>query len=142
MYDAHTHTQTAIDDTSLSANVDAPEGGFDALIQIAACTDVSCHSYATRITACVCVQVIGWRDDALRLVFHFTDNEYHIAGDGRVRTEARGYLRAMIPPPPPSFLQLAGIVRRNDGKCHLQRVDTGMAEGSYEYDLGTVQVTE
>ena len=102
MYDAHTHTQTAIDDTSLSANVDAPEGGFDALIQIAACTDVSCHSYATRITACVCVQVIGWRDDALRLVFHFTDNEYHIAGDGRVRTEAGGYLRAMTPPPPPA----------------------------------------
>ena len=30
------------------------------------------------------LQVIGWRADALKMVFVVTDQNYHIAGDGKV----------------------------------------------------------
>ena len=30
-------------------------------------------------------QIIGWRSDALRLLLIFTDQGYHVAGDGKVR---------------------------------------------------------
>lgn len=49
------------------ANDDDPEALLEALLQSVVCTDV-----------------IGWRDEARKLVLVFTDQLYHVAGDGRV----------------------------------------------------------
>lgn len=51
----------------VSGNLDAPEGGFDAIMQ-----------------AVVCKQQIGWRDQARRLLVFSTDAGFHYAGDGKV----------------------------------------------------------
>uniref|UniRef100_A0A4W4GVX7 Integrin beta n=3 Tax=Electrophorus TaxID=8004 RepID=A0A4W4GVX7_ELEEL len=64
----------------VSRNRDAPEGGFDAIIQ-----------------AAVCKEKIGWRPGASHLLVFTTDAKTHVALDGR----------------------LAGIVRPNDGQCHV-----------------------
>ncbi|XP_064402005.1 integrin beta-1-like [Halichondria panicea] len=50
---------------TLRVNADSPEGGLDALMQIAVCDDI-----------------IGWRESSLKMVFLITDNDFHIAGDG------------------------------------------------------------
>ena len=52
---------------TVSGNLDAPEGGFDAIIQ-----------------AIACKQQIGWRDHARRLLVFSTDAAFHYAGDGKV----------------------------------------------------------
>ncbi|XP_017688783.1 PREDICTED: integrin beta-3 [Lepidothrix coronata] len=52
---------------SVSRNRDAPEGGFDAIIQ-----------------ATVCEEKIGWRNDASHLLVFTTDAKTHIALDGRL----------------------------------------------------------
>ncbi|XP_051925340.1 integrin beta-3-like isoform X1 [Hippocampus zosterae] len=64
----------------VSRNRDAPEGGFDAILQ-----------------AAVCKEQIGWRPGASHLLIFTSDAKTHVALDGR----------------------LAGIVRPNDGRCHL-----------------------
>ncbi|XP_044753352.1 integrin beta-PS isoform X2 [Coccinella septempunctata] len=64
----------------VSGNLDAPEGGFDAIMQAIACREQ-----------------IGWRQKARRLLVVSTDAGFHYAGDGK----------------------LGGIVKPNDGKCHL-----------------------
>ncbi|KAK4304644.1 hypothetical protein Pmani_023412 [Petrolisthes manimaculis] len=64
----------------VSGNLDAPEGGFDAIMQ-----------------AIVCQDQIKWRQEARRLLVFSTDAGFHYAGDGK----------------------LGGIVKPNDGKCHL-----------------------
>lgn len=46
----------------------------------------------------VCDEEIGWRAQARRLVVFSTDAGFHYAGDGK----------------------LAGVIRPNDGKCHVQ----------------------
>lgn len=51
----------------MSGNLDAPEGGFDAIMQ-----------------AVVCRDRIGWRDQARRLLVFSTDAGFHYAGDGKV----------------------------------------------------------
>lgn len=51
----------------MSGNLDAPEGGFDAIMQ-----------------AIVCKERIGWRDRARRLLVFSTDASFHYAGDGKV----------------------------------------------------------
>ncbi|KAK2720272.1 hypothetical protein QYM36_004226 [Artemia franciscana] len=66
---------------AVSGNLDAPEGGFDAIMQ-----------------AVVCKEQIAWRDRARRLLVFSTDAGFHYAGDGK----------------------LGGIVKPNDGKCHLE----------------------
>ena len=65
--------------------MDAPEGGFDAIMQ-----------------AIVCKNEIGWRDKARRLLVFSTDAGFHYAGDGK----------------------LGGIVKPNDGSCHLDAKGT------------------
>ncbi|XP_077302935.1 position-specific antigen beta subunit myospheroid isoform X2 [Arctopsyche grandis] len=65
---------------AVSGNLDAPEGGFDAIMQ-----------------AVVCRNEIGWREKARRLLVFSTDAGFHYAGDGK----------------------LGGIVKPNDGVCHL-----------------------
>ncbi|XP_056336088.1 integrin beta-1b.1 [Danio aesculapii] len=78
-----------------SGNLDAPEAGFDAIMQAAVCKDV-----------------IGWRNVTRLLVFS-TDAGFHLAGDGK----------------------LGGIVRPNDGKCHL---DNNMYTMSNYFDYPTI----
>ncbi|KAL1138060.1 hypothetical protein AAG570_009755 [Ranatra chinensis] len=73
---------------AVSGNLDAPEGGFDAIMQ-----------------AIVCRDQIGWRQRARRLLVFSTDAGFHYAGDGK----------------------LGGIVKPNDGNCHLDR------NGSYTH---------
>jgi integrin beta 1 len=51
----------------VSGNLDAPEGGFDAIMQ-----------------AVVCKDQIGWRDQARRLLVFSTDAGFHYAGDGKL----------------------------------------------------------
>lgn len=70
------HVRTA----PVSGNLDAPEGGFDAIMQ-----------------AIKCKNQIGWRDNARHLLLFSTDAGFHYAGDGK----------------------LGGIVKPNDGECHL-----------------------
>lgn len=72
--------QDLVRNASVSGNLDAPEGGFDAVMQ-----------------AIVCKDEIGWRDKARRLLVFSTDASFHYAGDGK----------------------LGGIVKPNDGICHL-----------------------
>ncbi|CAG0881559.1 unnamed protein product [Darwinula stevensoni] len=52
---------------NISGNLDAPEGGFDAIMQ-----------------AIVCKNTIGWRDRARRLLVFSTDASFHFAGDGKL----------------------------------------------------------
>lgn len=51
----------------MSGNLDAPEGGFDAIMQ-----------------AVVCRNQIGWREQARRLLVFSTDAGFHYAGDGKL----------------------------------------------------------
>ncbi|XP_064135629.1 integrin beta-2 isoform X2 [Loxodonta africana] len=50
----------------ISGNLDAPEGGLDAMMQVAAC-----------------LEEIGWRN-VTRLLVYATDDGFHIAGDGKL----------------------------------------------------------
>lgn len=56
-----------VKETSVSGNMDFPEGGFDGLMQ-----------------AIVCTKEIGWRDKARKLLVFSTDATSHIAGDGKL----------------------------------------------------------
>ncbi|CAG2063440.1 unnamed protein product, partial [Timema podura] len=56
----------------VSGNLDAPEGGFDAIMQ-----------------AMVCHQQIGWRPKARHLLVFSTDADFHMAGDGRINHKAK-----------------------------------------------------
>lgn len=107
----------------MSRNRDAPEGGFDAIMQAVVCkvrtrkdkvtrrqlhTVFSCLSYL-----CLCQRYqesVGWRADASHLLVFTTDAKTHTALDGRI----------------------AGIVRPNDGKCYL--------DNSNNYNQSTVLV--
>uniref|UniRef100_A0A8B9DC21 Integrin beta n=1 Tax=Anser cygnoides TaxID=8845 RepID=A0A8B9DC21_ANSCY len=75
----------------ISGNLDAPEGGFDAILQTAVCKDK-----------------IGWRKDSTHLLVFSTESAFHYEADG---TNV-----------------LAGILARNDEKCHLD------SRGTYVYD--------
>ncbi|KAI8435079.1 hypothetical protein MSG28_003482 [Choristoneura fumiferana] len=57
----------AVAKADISGNLDAPEGGFDAIMQ-----------------AIVCKQHIGWRPKANRLLVFSTDAGFHYAGDGKL----------------------------------------------------------
>lgn len=56
-----------VDKQIVSRNRDAPEGGFDAIMQ-----------------AVVCKDKIGWRPDASHLLVYTTDAKTHLALDGRI----------------------------------------------------------
>ncbi|KAI4897175.1 hypothetical protein NFI96_015221 [Prochilodus magdalenae] len=66
----------------ISGNLDAPEGGFDAILQ-----------------ASVCQNQIGWRKDSTHLLVFSTESAFHYEADG--------------------VNVLAGVLDRNDEKCHL-----------------------
>lgn len=63
----HTHFSEMVRAAKVSGNLDAPEGGFDALMQ-----------------AVVCKDDIGWRDNARKLLVFSTDDGFHYAGDGKL----------------------------------------------------------
>ena len=50
-----------------SGNIDNPEGGFDALLQVM-----------------VCEEDIGWRDQSRKVIIYTTDQSFHIAMDGKL----------------------------------------------------------
>ncbi|XP_071488253.1 integrin beta-3-like [Diadema antillarum] len=52
---------------NISHNVDSPESGLEALMQVAVCRDV-----------------IGWRDKTRHVIFFATDETFHTSGDGRI----------------------------------------------------------
>lgn len=103
----------------ISGNLDSPEGGFDAIMQVAVCgvSNKQRHSFdhfynfLNKMVYCESVfspvvlglirllsqEHIGWRNVTRLLVFS-TDAGFHFAGDGK----------------------LGGIVLPNDGKCHLE----------------------
>ena len=59
--------QKSVKKAEVKANVDTPEGGFDALMQ-----------------TMVCHKEIGWRDDVRKIIVFSTDAKFHHAGDGRL----------------------------------------------------------
>ncbi|GBP10850.1 Integrin beta-PS [Eumeta japonica] len=103
----------AVRNANVSGNLDAPEGGFDAIMQ-----------------AIVCKSDIGWRDQARHLLVFSTDAGFHYAGDGKksffdvtnsssIKELTLGKLEL--------FALLGGIVQPNDGLCHLDE------KGTYTY---------
>ncbi|KAK7082572.1 Integrin beta-1 [Halocaridina rubra] len=54
-------------EAQISGNLDSPEGGFDALMQVLVCKDE-----------------IKWRDQARRIIVFSTDAKFHQAGDGKL----------------------------------------------------------
>lgn len=60
-------TQSEVKEAAVSGNLDAPEGGFDAIMQAIACR-----------------QQVGWREQARRLLVFSTDAGFHYAGDGKL----------------------------------------------------------
>ncbi len=117
---------TLVGKQQISGNLDSPEGGFDAIMQVAVC-GVSgkqqheeplftmhweymsffsyfqwknlnvFHSLYVSLSLSLSQEHIGWRNVTRLLVFS-TDAGFHFAGDGK----------------------LGGIVLPNDGKCHLE----------------------
>ncbi|XP_048754285.1 integrin beta-1-B-like isoform X2 [Ostrea edulis] len=81
----------------VSGNLDAPEGGFDAIMQAVACESE-----------------IGWRNRSRRMLLFSTDAGFHYAGDGK----------------------LGGIVKPNDGDCHLS--GSGMYTESSNQDYPSI----
>lgn len=61
------YKQQEVHHARVSGNLDAPEGGFDAIMQ-----------------AVVCPEQIGWRKLARRLLVFSTDAGFHYAGDGKL----------------------------------------------------------
>lgn len=59
--------QRKVKEAPISGNLDAPEGGFDGMMQAMVCTDR-----------------IGWSEKARHLLVFSTDASSHMAGDGRV----------------------------------------------------------
>lgn len=59
--------QQRVQNAPISGNIDNPEGGFDALLQVMVCDD---H--------------VGWRKDARRVIIFTTDESFHIALDGKL----------------------------------------------------------
>ncbi|XP_034264533.1 integrin beta-4-like isoform X2 [Pantherophis guttatus] len=80
----------------ISGNLDAPEGGFDAILQTA-----------------VCKENIGWRNDSTHLLVFSTESAFHYEADG-----------ANV---------LAGILRKNDEKCHLTQAGTYTFDTKQDY---------
>ncbi|KAL7673671.1 hypothetical protein ACOME3_008523 [Neoechinorhynchus agilis] len=56
-----------VEKTKVSRNIDEPEGGLDALMQVI-----------------VCEKIIGWRPNSRRLIVFSTDAGLHFAGDGKL----------------------------------------------------------
>lgn len=100
----------------VSANIDLPECGFDAIMQAAVCgvSDAAAGAAGAPLSAALnasCSQdKIGWRNDSMRLLVFVSDGDSHFGMDSKI----------------------AGIVVPNDGHCHL--------DVNNEYSMSTVLV--
>uniref|UniRef100_A0A8C4N6P3 Integrin beta n=1 Tax=Eptatretus burgeri TaxID=7764 RepID=A0A8C4N6P3_EPTBU len=56
-----------VEEQNVSGNIDSPESGFDAMLQVAVCKDK-----------------IGWRSEAMHLLVYVTDADSHFALDGKM----------------------------------------------------------
>ncbi|KAJ8729627.1 hypothetical protein PYW08_001208 [Mythimna loreyi] len=82
-----------IDGILFGSNFDDPEAGLDALMQ-----------------AMKCIEQVGWRPEARRIIVLCTDSTYHSAGDGKI----------------------VGAIKPNDMKCHLEN-NTYSEALTYDY---------
>ena len=55
-----------VKNSQISGNLDGPEGGMEAIVQVISC------------------QQIGWRSKSRKLLIYTSDATFHLAGDGRV----------------------------------------------------------
>ena len=93
----------SVQDLLISTSSDDPEGTLDAMMQAVVCTDV-----------------VGWREEARKVLLVMTDDLMHTAGDGR----------------------LAGIYQPNDATCHTQldpTVNRVLYSDSLVYDYPTIE---
>merc|ERR1719435_514145 len=117
----------------VSGNLDAPEGGFDAIMQ-----------------AIVCKDNIGWRDKARRLLVFSTDAGFHYAGDGKLggivtpndglcHMDEKGVYTHSTLQDYPSVSQINHKVKENsvnlifavtDEQLHIYNLLAGAVEGS------------
>merc|ERR1719447_259100 len=117
----------------VSGNLDAPEGGFDAIMQ-----------------AIVCKDAIGWRDKARRLLVFSTDAGFHYAGDGKLggivtpndglcHMDSKGVYTHSTIQDYPSVSQINHKVKENsvnlifavtDEQLHIYNLLTNAVEGS------------
>jgi len=117
----------------VSGNLDAPEGGFDAIMQ-----------------AVVCKNEIGWRDKARRLLVFSTDAGFHYAGDGKLggivkpndgfcHMDSKGVYTHSTLQDYPSVAQINHIVKENsvnmifavtDEQLHIYKLLANAVEGS------------
>ncbi|XP_043256533.1 integrin beta-PS-like isoform X1 [Colletes gigas] len=100
--------KTRVKQAPISANVDTPEGGFDAMMQ-----------------AIVCTKEIGWRQNARRLIVFSTDAVSHLAGDGRLagilepndclcHLDEKGFYSYSLLQDYPSIAQINNMARENN----------------------------
>merc|ERR1719410_468034 len=131
-----TDTRTFEDEVKkakVSGNLDAPEGGFDAIMQ-----------------AIVCKDIIGWRDKARRLLVFSTDAGFHYAGDGKLggivtpndglcHMDSKGVYTHSTLQDYPSVSQINHKVKENsvnlifavtDEQLHIYNLLAGAIEGS------------
>merc|ERR1719225_66224 len=117
----------------VSGNLDAPEGGFDAIMQ-----------------AIVCKDIIGWRDKARRMLVFSTDAGFHYAGDGKLggivtpndgqcHMDGKGVYTHSTLQDYPSVSQINHKVKENsvnlifavtDEQLHIYNLLAGAVEGS------------
>ena len=124
----------------MSGNLDAPEGGFDAIMQ-----------------AIVCKDEIGWRENARKLLVFSTDAGFHYAGKIKpalctkqfseenyfVEVSLKNWLIILLKIHryfliPAGDGKLGGIVKPNDGLCHLDRNSPATYTHSTEQDYPSV----
>jgi len=65
--DNSTLFEAEVNEARVSGNLDSPEGGLDALMQVV-----------------VCEKEIGWRSASRKLIVYSTDAGFHYAGDGKL----------------------------------------------------------
>ncbi|KFM66785.1 Integrin beta-PS, partial [Stegodyphus mimosarum] len=131
--------------TPVSGNLDAPEGGLDAIMQ-----------------AIVCKDEIGWRNKSRKLLVFSTDNGFHYAGDGKLggiispndeqcHLDSRGSYTKSTELDYPSLSQIKNQVKKNyvniifavtsdQVKLYekLSRLLTGSSTGKLENDSSNV----
>ena len=73
----------------MSGNLDSPEGGFDALMQVIVCGVCFLNKFLLKNNNANLLfnykNKIGWRPASRKLIVYSTDAGFHYAGDGKVR---------------------------------------------------------
>jgi protocadherin alpha len=105
----------------ISGNIDNPEGGLDALMQ------VRLEEGGGRPgQVMVCGERVGWREEARRVIIYTTDQVPSVSGQSDQSDDSAQSFHSA------GDGKLGGLTSPNDGLCHLNR--TGF------YDWSTKQV--